>query len=269
MTTATALRATVWTDRRPAVRVAGAYLCGVLLARLFSPVLPVAAGAFAFPLSALAFPVLFVAASAVAVRPALADRPEVGLPLAVAAGVAGDELVYVALRPDGVGYWSAPSVAGSAALAGATVGIAAAFAVVGDRTRPPAASRRFGWLLAGLVALSVVGFRASQEYLRATGIPNEGRSLVLYGYEIHHGTSGTLLLVVGAVLVATRGVGRGAHRLGALLVATGCGFVADEYPYLFYRQVTDAAYFSPVSYLGAVVSTSIIITVVLYHVRRG
>lgn len=248
-------------DPRPA-RLAVGYACGVVLARLASVVLPVGLGPLVLPLSALALPVLFVAVPRLAVRPG-PDRRRVAAAAAVAAGVVGDELVFVALRADGVGYWSPASVGGSLALAaGLGLGLVALSRLGTDR-RPSAPSARFAAGLGAVVAACFVGFRASQEYLRAAGVPNAERSLVLAGHEIHHATTGSVVLVAGALLVAAS-AGRRAHRVGALVAAVGCGFVADQYPYVFLRAATDAAYFGGLSYAGGLAATGTVITVLCH-----
>jgi len=300
---------------RPWGPVVAGYLVGLVLARLLSPLLPVSLGPLSLPLTAVALPVLFVLAPGLAIRPsAFGARTRVAV--GAATGVLGDELVYVGLRADGVGYWSLPSVAGSVLLAAVAVAVAVGVSRAAraggptpgestgrgeptpgestgrgeptpgestgrgeptpgesagrdDPTLPPAVGRRFGALLAVIVGGSFVGFRASQEYLRASGVPNESRSLVLFGHEIHHGTGGSLLLLVGAAAVATRGLDRRSHRAAALLVALGCGFVADQYPYLFYARLTDAAYFTTLSIVGGLVLTVTIILVVWNHVRMA
>jgi hypothetical protein len=249
-------------DPRPA-RLAVGYACGVVLARLASVVLPVGFGPLVLPLSALALPVLFVAVPGLAVRPGTDRRRVTADAAAVAAGVVADELVFVALRADGVGYWSPASVAGSLALAaGVGLGLVALSRLGTDR-RPSAPSARFAAGLGAVVAACFVGFRASQEYFRAAGVPNAERSLVLAGHEIHHATTGSVVLVAGALLVAAS-AGRRAHRVGALVAAVGCGFVADQYPYVFLRAATDAAYFGGLSYAGGLAATGTVITVLCH-----
>ena len=250
-------------------RLAVGYLVGVALARLAAVVLPVSVGPLVLPLSALALPVLFVVVPDLAVRPRGDRRALAADDAAVAAGVVGDELVFVALRADGVGYWSPASVAGSLALAAGVGLVLVGLSRLAPARRPAAPSARFAAGLAAVVAACFVGFRASQEYFRAAGVPNAERSLVLAGHEIHHATTGSVVLVAGVLLVAVA-AGRRVHRLGALVAAVGCGFVADQYPYVFLRAATDAAYFGGLSYAGGLAATGTVITVLCHAalVRR-
>jgi hypothetical protein len=92
--------------------------------------------------------------------------------------------------------------------------------------------------------------------------------MVLWGYEIHHVSTGSVLLVLAAVALASPGLRRRAHRVAALAAAVGCGFVADEYPYVFYPVMTDDLYFGPPSAVGAAVVTVAIVAAIAYHTRR-
>jgi len=257
-----------WLPASTPGRLAAGYLAGVALARLANLVLPLGVGAFAFTLSVVAFPVLWWTAAKFAVDPE-AGAERVRLALAVAAGVAGDELLYLAVRASGVDYWSVPSVASSAVLAGSVLALVVAVDRRAGEGSPPAPGRRFVAFLGGIVGLSLVGYRVSQTYFRLRGVPNEERSLVLYGHEIHHASTGTLLLVVGALVLASRGLDRRVHRLAAVAAAVGLGFVADEYTYLFYRVMTDARYFGDVSLAGGIAATATVIVMLAHHARRA
>lgn len=250
-------------------RLAVGYLGGVCAARLFGLVGPADVGPFALVLSVVAMPVLWWTGTKLAVRPRAPDRRRTRLALAVAAGVVADELVYLALRQAGVGYWDPRSLAGSVVLAAAVTAVVVGFAAAGDgQGVAPTPGRWLSLASGAAVALSFVGYRASQLYLRARGVPNEERSMVLAGYEIHHVSTGSVLLVLGAVALASPGPGRRWHRVAAVAVAVGCGFVADEYPYVFYPEMTDALYFGAVSTAGGAVATVTVIGMVAYHTHN-
>lgn len=256
-----------WLPAPGPARLAVGYLAGVCLARASGLVLPLEVGSFALTLSVCAFPVLWWASAKLAVNPRGAGE-RLRVALAVAAGVAGDELLYLAVRAGGVTYWSAASLAASGVLVVAAVTAVTLVDRTGDDDPPTAPDRRFAGLLAGVVALSLVGYRVSQTYFRLAGVPNEQRSLLVFGHEIHHASTGSLLLVVGALVLASRGIGYRTHRLAAVATAVGCGFVADQYPYLFYAVMTDSRYFGDVSSVGAVLATGSVIGFLLYHYRR-
>ena len=234
------------------------YLFGVLAARATGLLVPVTVGPFELTLSAVAFPVLFWLGAVATVRPEAMDAPRRAL-LAVAAGVVGDELVHVGLRGEGVEYWSALSLAGSL-----TIGVVAlavvAVGLVWRRERQPSVSRRrVAAVSSAVVACSYLGFRASQILLARSGVPNDQRSLVLLGFEVHHATSGSLLVVFGALLLGVGGRTRRTHQVVAAGFALGCGFVADELPYLFYPVMTDGLYFGPAAVVGGALSSVAVI----------
>jgi hypothetical protein len=256
----------------PAAVIAVGYLVGVIAARLIGLVGPVPVGPFAVTLSAAALPVLFWTATKLAVRPRAPGRDRTRLALAVAAGVVGDELVYLALRQAGVGYWDPLSLAGTVAMTVGALGLVAALSAVADGDaddeQPPTPDRWLPVASGAAVALSFVGYRASQHYLKSRGVPNEERSMVLWGYEIHHVSTGSVLLVLGAVALASPGLRRRWHRLAALAAAVGCGFVADEVPYVFYPTMTDALYFGLPSTVGAAVVTGALVAAIAYHTHH-
>lgn len=256
-----------WLPASTAGRLAVGYLAGVLLARVAGLVLPLDLGPFAVTLSLVAFPVLFWTGAKLAMRPRAPGTTRTRLALAVAAGVVGDELVFLAIRVDGVEYWSPTSLAGSAAIATLALGVVAGLSLAGDEDRPDVPGRRLAALSSLAVAAGYVGYRVSQVYLRRAGVPNEDRSLILAGHEIHHATTGSLLLVVAALALASRRLGTRAHRAAALGFAVGAGFVADEYPYLFYPVMTDELYFEPLSMVGGFVTTGTIIVFLLFNYR--
>jgi hypothetical protein len=254
------------TDTADLRRFLGGYLAGVFLTRIVWVALPLDVGPFAFTLSVLAFPVLFWTATERIANPHGFDERS-HLAFAVAAGVVGDEAMYLALRAEGLTYWSQGSLLGSA-VSIVAVGALAAVAYWSDGL-VEAVSRRATTAVAGVVALSFVGFRASQEYLRASGVPNEERSFVLYGHELHHASTGTVMLLTGVGLLAVRGVDRRIRLLGTALLAVGLGFVADQYTYMFFATLDDAAYFTLASYLGGALATGSLILLVFYHVRMA
>jgi hypothetical protein len=252
----------------PAGVVAVGYLAGVLAARLVGLAGPIPVGPFAVTLSAAALPVLFWTTTKLAVRPR-AQSQRTRLALAVAAGVVGDELVYLALRQAGVGYWGPLSLAGTVVMAGGALGIVAVIAVWGPDGEGPSMPDRWLPVAAGAaVALSFVGYRASQLYLKAQGVPNDDRSLVVASYEVHHVSTGSVLLVLAAVALTSPRLRRRWHRVAALAAAVGCGFVADEVPYVFYPTMTDDLYFGTVSTVGAALLTLALLGAIAYHARE-
>lgn len=255
-----------WVRASAPGRLALGYVAGASLARLLGVVLPVRVGSFAVTLSILAFPVVFWAGTRLAVRPRATDF-WTQVALAGGAGVVGDELVYLATRAEGVGYWSPLSVTGSVAVGLVALVLVGVLASRRNGDPPVTPGRWLTALSTFAVAASYVGYRVSQVYLRRSGVPNDERSLVLAGYEVHHASTGSLLLVVGALALCVPGLDKRVHRGAALVFAVGAGFVADEYLYLFYPVMTDELYFGVPSLVGGVVATGTVMGFLLYNYR--
>lgn len=255
-----------WVPQSAVGRLAFGYVAGVSLARLLGLILPVRVGPFAVTLSILAFPVVFWTGARLAVRPQATD-PRTRVALTGGVGVVGDELVYLAARAEGVGYWSPLSLAGSVAVGMVALALVGLLASRSDEDLPTTPGRWLTALSTLAVAASYVGYRVSQVYLRRAGVPNDERSLVLAGFEVHHASTGSLLLVVGAIALAVPGLDNRVQRAAALIFAVGAGFVADEYLYLFYPVMTDELYFGLPSLVGGVAATGTVMAFLLYNYR--
>jgi hypothetical protein len=255
-----------WIPASTAGQIAVGYVAGTLLARLLGFALPLRVGSFAFTLSILAFPVAFWTGARAALRPRAVDA-RTRVALAGAVGVVGDELVYLGARAEGVGYWAPLSIAGSVTVGIAALALVGVLASRSDEELPSPPGRWLTALSALAVAASYVGYRVSQIYLRRAGVPNDERSLVLAGYEAHHASTGSLLLVAGAVALTVPGLDRRTHRVAALVFAVGAGFVADEYLYLFYPVMTDELYFGVPSVVGGLAATGTVILFLVYNYR--
>lgn len=95
----------------------------------------------------------------------------------------------------------------------------------------------------------LVVFRVTHE--QTLHIPNEERSLMIGGVEIHHLNLGCLMLTV---LIGLRSVGlRSWFRwVGVVLLGLGAGFYWDEWIYMALRDVSDQAYREYPSLIGGI-----------------
>ena len=110
-----------------------------------------------------------------------------------------------------------------------------------------------GWA-AGAWALAVLTIGACQganRWARVHGIANEGRSLILGGIEVHHLNFGVLLLVTAVLLSGIPLSFPWWRGLVLALVGVAVGLIADEWFYYSATEVTDQAYFEPVTWLSA------------------
>lgn len=112
------------------------------------------------------------------------------------------------------------------------------------------AARRNARLLAFAMLATFVGTRISLHAF-------PGTDLNVFGYNVHHLFTGTLLATASTIPLA---VGVPAGRLrDALLLALGAGLalVLDEWVYLIVTDGSNSAYLLPVSYLGGVTMTAL------------
>lgn len=112
----------------------------------------------------------------------------------------------------------------------------------------------------GAGALLTIGaFQVFNRMMRAAGVANEGRSLIVGGVEVHHLNWGVLLLV-GAVLALSRfSPPRWARPALLAVVGLAIGLVADEWLYYAAREVTDEAYFEPLTWLSALLLVLVVL----------
>ncbi len=229
----------------------GLILLGWLVSRLvlawFPPVQ--AAGLFIHP-SALAFPALVVASFAV-VYGRRGDHATFWLSL----GWTADVLVWLCVRPGTgwkeFGFWDAPVLIGSGIGLAAVLVATGLAALVGRREHRTPALLPLSLPLVSLTAVVVTVFTRIPYYTMAD-VPNEERSLMILGVEIHHINPGGLLLIVVALWATTRLRPLGLRTLMAVVFGVGMSFVLDESVYYALDQVSDEAYGGVASYVGAV-----------------
>lgn len=172
-------------------------------------------------------------------------------------GICADGLLYWVLRQGSqtilpIGPWDPPAFTVSFGAAAALALLALLSHLLG-RLRGVRA-RRVTWghvaVLAGVFVLGVVAYRVGFELTRH--IPNEERSILLFGYEIHHAYSGALVLAVIAMLYEDRCIANGYVVLA--ITGAAAASVLDQASYTFLRNVSDSAYAGVVSWTGAIVA---------------
>jgi len=138
------------------------------------------------------------------------------------------------------------------------VGMVLAAAVMGllYATRRFEQNPRISGRTAGVVFLTMLGvvvvFQVANRMLRAGGVPNTARSMMIGQVEIHHLYAGILITVLAVIL---RGLGvRGRVSRGAILLAlgVGCGLVWDQWLYCMSVVITDDGYFTASTVVSAV-----------------
>lgn len=101
-----------------------------------------------------------------------------------------------------------------------------------------------GSLFYWLCPLSILFFQVSQRILLAAQVPNEERSLLIFGAEFHHIYSGLILIF------ASYGAPR--TRAGNASFFLGCGFVFDQVWYAAIGMQDETNYFSTANLVCAV-----------------
>ena len=106
-----------------------------------------------------------------------------------------------------------------------------------------------------LVSLVIVLFyQISNRLLLAQGVPNEDRSLMLWGLELHHINIGILGLLA-VPFVSNNGR---LFSLFTILLGVSCGMVWDQWLYFTLNEVTDAAYFKSSTVISGVAAALLI-----------
>jgi hypothetical protein len=113
------------------------------------------------------------------------------------------------------------------------------------------------WLTMGSAVLTVIAFQVYNRWARAAGVPNEDRSLIVGGVEIHHLNWGVLFLFA---LISTAYLwpsGRMTFTAVSILLGLSAGMVWDEWFYYARTIVSDAAYFATSTWVAAAVLMAI------------
>jgi len=112
--------------------------------------------------------------------------------------------------------------------------------------------------------LSVLFFRTT--YLFIQHLTNEERSLIISGYEIHHAVLGLISMIVINILLMTRCTTN--NLLVFFLYGLASGFIIDQVLYIPLKNISDIAYNSPTSWLGALIGLGLFSSLMIRHISR-
>ena len=116
-------------------------------------------------------------------------------------------------------------------------------------------------LICSAMGITILLFRVI--YLLTSHIPNDERSMMIAGVEIHHAVLGALVICLLAVLMAKRKTHIGTTF--CIFFGSASGFILDQVSYLPILDLTDAAYNSRISWLGAATGAAAYVAYVMYE----
>ncbi len=185
-----------------------------------------------------------------------------------------DQLVYLAVKANQTAdFFSAGSVTGSLAFVALSVFVSRWYKPFSAALGTTEVSKRnsmrnVAWF--GLVlVLAIGGFRLAQAIALHTGIPNEDRSLMFHGYEIHHINTGLVLIYVAACCLYCDIGGRRTRGVIFGLLAAGIALVNDQVAYYALKNVSDAAYNGVESLVGAVAVSSVQLLLLVSYTMKA
>lgn len=99
------------------------------------------------------------------------------------------------------------------------------------------------------------------------GIPNEERSLMIMGYEVHHINHGLILIYISShILYFFSSNNKIIKNISLLMLVLGIALINDQISYYALKEISDEAYLSFVSFIGAVF-VSIIQIILLFSLK--
>jgi hypothetical protein len=128
--------------------------------------------------------------------------------------------------------------------------------------------RKFSLTWATLYSLFIVSillfFRLYNVFMR--DIPNEERSLMIAGIEIHHIISGLFILSFSTILILNF---PSKSRVVLIFYCLGLAMIGDQITYFLMYPLTDAAFFTPFSLIGAIFATCWLILKIFLSAVKG
>lgn len=111
----------------------------------------------------------------------------------------------------------------------------------------------------------VISLLATLTLLRLFLITSPASNLYIFGYNVHHLFIGAFLMIIILILFIFDII----NKFTIILAGISSALVLDEIVYLIATDGSDISYFTPISLLGAIISTSIIliIIIILYYVK--
>ncbi len=153
------------------------------------------------------------------------------------------------------------------------LGVLGAVILIGPATRQRkldawAPRSPFSFLVVyGAGVTSILVYQAHNRFLRHLGVPNKERSLFIGEIEIHHINWGIILLVIVVLLWPASRPDPSSRRLVLLLaLGTSLGMIWDQWFYYMLADVTDDAYFHPITPMSALLI--LMVSGVISHLYR-
>ncbi len=109
----------------------------------------------------------------------------------------------------------------------------------------------FNHFLASVTLLTMLFVRGGN--ILARDLPNESRSLIIYGVEFHHLFTGLLIISISELLLLFLCNNKLLYKFLATFIVIGLTLVADQATYILMVPLSDEAFFSPFSFWGAIV----------------
>jgi hypothetical protein len=190
----------------------------------------------------------------------------------VSLGSSFDQLVYLAVKANrAADFYSTASVMGSLVFLAVSILIFFRFKPSAESSRVDIARRsstsKIVWFAAILILIIGI-LRLAQAIALHTGIPNEDRSLIFLGYEIHHINTGLVLIYFAACCLYC-GIGnRRTRSVFFGLLAAGIALVSDQVVYYALENVSDEAYNGMESFAGAVAVSLGQLLLLIFCTRR-
>ena len=86
-------------------------------------------------------------------------------------------------------------------------------------------------------------------------IPNEGRSLMVAGMEVHHFILGFFIIILSQMLLYLK-LSKTNYIIFSSILVAGIAMISDQLSYVVMYPLSDDAYFTFFSYIGAFIGTS-------------
>ena len=245
---------------------------GVIVTRILSIIFPLSIGVFEIHISFIAMIVLCW--STITLLSPVQDRPSARTIAATFTSIGSilDETFWMVVRnpplipdsPAQVGYWSAESMIFTI-FSFALLMLLTWLAISKWHNYKPIPRLTWWEILFFILVMyaGLVAFQMSQASIRFE-IPNAERSLMIFGYEIHHIVQGQFILMIATIIMLTASGRPLPRRISFILATLGCLFVADQILYYQFDLVTDERYFGAVTRISGAIACSIMAGRLIY-----
>lgn len=172
-------------------------------------------------------------------------------------GVVSDGFIYLILTQKNINYWDYTSVIGSLAALILLIIIAYFSKNYTNAEQHEFPEFKHLAIFTFTTVLIISVYRLTNICMLAKDVPNEGRSLTMFGYEIHHICHGLIITTFITILKWMDVKLNSWVRIFFYgLAGIGLGSISDQIVYYAMNPLTDEAYFSNLSLYGAFGFTS-------------